>query len=195
MDNKTLLGAIAFIAIVVLAATFFQAASATAENPDWVYIKTITGKGTESQNIDVDAFVPSGYHWGVRGRYTAAGTASLVLFYAGSKSQDSIEGGKGIGTYIVNLDPSRSRDHGQGPLKVTAVNTISYELNFYYDANLGNQTQSATPTTLPTPTPTSNPAFPFNQSDELFGVAVFVVVVAVVAVVLVRRRTSLRDSK
>ena len=46
MDNKTLLGAIAFIAIVVLAATFLQAASATAENPDWVYIKTITGKGT-----------------------------------------------------------------------------------------------------------------------------------------------------
>jgi hypothetical protein len=192
MDNKTLLGAIAFIAIVVLAATFLQAASATAENPDWVYIKTITGKGTESQNIDVDAFVPTGYHWGVRGRYTASGTASLALSYAGNNPQDHIEGG-GIGTYIVNLDPSRSRDHGQGPLKVTAINTKSYELNFYYDANLGNQTQSATPTALPTPTPTSNPAFPLDQSAELVAVAVFVLVVVVVAVVLVRRRTSLRE--
>jgi hypothetical protein len=200
MDKKMALGATVIMVLVVCSAAFLQSVSATEANPDWVFIKTITGQGTENQLIDVDVFVPYGYHWGVRGRYTATGTASLALYYAGCNPQDYIDGEKGVRTYIVNIDPSRSRDHGQGPLKVTAVNTISYELNFYYDANLGNQTQSTTPTASPTPTPRSNQAFLSNQSTGLLAVVVImvvalVVVTAVAAILLVKRKTVLRGSK
>jgi hypothetical protein len=194
MDKKTALWAMVIMVLVVSGSVFLQAASATADNPDWVFIKTITGQGTENQSIDVDAFVPNGYHWGVRGRYTATGRASLTLFYAGSNASDSIIAG-GMGTYIRNFEPSRSRDHGQGPLNVTAVNTISYELNFYYDANLDNQTSIPSPTVSSSPTATATPVSS-NNSAAVVGIVVLVVGIAVVAAVLLfRKKTVMRGSK
>jgi hypothetical protein len=137
--------------IVISLASALQAASCTQANPDWVYVTTITG--TKSQDIDIDQLIPTGYHWGVRGAYTSVRDASFELIYnrQSSISGDDSDGDKSV-TWKHNFEPSRQNtSYGHGPLKVVASpNILNYTLNIYYDANLGNQTLSITPSPSPT---------------------------------------------
>jgi hypothetical protein len=139
------------ITVFIVISSALQAASCTQSNPDWVYVTTITG--TRSQDIDIDQLIPTGYHWGVRGAYTSVRDASFEMIYnrQSSISGDDSDGDKSV-TWKHNFEPSRQNtSYGHGPLKVVASpNILNYTLNIYYDANLGNQTLSITPSPSPT---------------------------------------------
>jgi hypothetical protein len=135
-----------------------QAASCTQANPDWVYVTTITG--TKSQSIDIDALVPAQFHWGIRGTYAATGDASIALSYAGQNSAGSSDNDNVVHTWIFDFEPNRyEASYGNGPFRIDVSNVINYTLNIYYDANLGNETTSITPSSSLLPSSTQNPVF------------------------------------
>jgi hypothetical protein len=174
LRTKTAITAIALVLIVVSLVAVVQAASCTEANPDWVYVTTITGN--KSQNIDIDALIPTGYHWGIRGSYTADGYASITLNYDGQKSAGTSNNSGVLHTWKFDFEPNRYEpNYGNGPFRIEVSNVINYTLNIYYDANLIDV--SPTPSPSPTQTPSSQP---FPAYAVVMAVAAIVVAVALV---------------
>jgi hypothetical protein len=122
------------------------------------------------------------------------GTASFELVYNRQSNMSGSDSSKSV-TWKHNFEPSRyNTSYGHGPLKVVAApNILNYSLKIYYDANLGNQTPSPSPTVSSSPTATSTPVSS-NNSAAVVGIVVLVVGLAVVAAVLLfRKKTVLRE--
>ncbi len=174
MGTRRIMAAITTFFVVISLSSALQAAFCTQANPDRVYVTTITG--TKSQSIDIDALVPAQFHWGIRGTYTATGDPSISLSYAGQNSAGSSDNDNVVHTWIFDFEPNRyEASYGNGPFRIDVSNVINYTLNIYYDANLGNETTSITPSPLPSPPPTS--------AVDIYAIIVPIAVMAIVIVV------------
>lgn len=195
MSNKTFIAAVAILLMLIPTMgslvrnvaeanpTFSYPPFNMTDNPNWVYVTTITGNSSQTVNI----LLPDRSHWSFRGNYTAAPGNPLL------KINDFQSGGIGLSkstTYpVVRIERLGSEGQGNIQLNITTSNILQYTLIVEYDSST-NETTSTTPSYSPSPTPSPSLAMS-STAPEFTPVVVLVLAVAVavgVGALLVRKR-------